>query len=96
MSLRAEKLFDQLQHPGAIEALIGTSEDADFDCKIWRGAGDAKASISKAACGFANATGGVIVIGMKAQGRGKEPDLVTEAAPVEDVDVVSSGALDTI
>jgi predicted HTH transcriptional regulator len=64
MSQRAEILFRKLQSRKAIRALIGQSEDGDFDCKEWHGPDAMKISIAKAACGFANATGGVIVFGM--------------------------------
>jgi len=97
MSARAELLFRQLQSREALEALIETPENADFDCKQWYGTGGAsKGSIAKATCGFANATGGVIVVGMKADGRRNEPDLVKAITPVDDVEAVSSAALSMI
>jgi hypothetical protein len=82
----------------ALEALIGQPENADFDCKEWHARADAaRGSIAKAACGFANATGGVIVIGLKASGRGADtPDVVQGLAPVADRETVASEALDII
>jgi hypothetical protein len=54
-------------------------------------------TIAKAACGFANATGGVIVIGMSAHGGGANlPDVVTGEMPVADMGAVSSVALEII
>ncbi len=56
-----------------------------------------KVSIAKAACGFANATGGVIVIGMSTRGTGTNmPDVVMGEKPVSDMGAVSSAALDII
>ena len=78
MSERAELLFNRLQNAKAIRALIGQAEDGDFDCKEWHGVDSMKASIARAACGFANATGGVIVVGMTAKSSGPNtPDVVT-------------------
>jgi Putative DNA-binding domain len=97
MSARAELLFRELQSKNSIEGLLGKPEDADFDCKEWHGkSATSTGSIAKAACGFANATGGVIVIGMKATGRGDKPDLVNAPAPVDDIEAVSSTVLDII
>jgi hypothetical protein len=97
MATRAELLFEKLQTKEAIEALIGEAEDADFDCKECRGtAENMRVSIAKAACGFCNATGGVIVIGLRADGRGGEPDVVRELKPVDDMGAVKSAALDII
>jgi hypothetical protein len=96
MSERAEVLFKRLQSAKAICALIGQSEDGDFDCKEWH-PGKMATSIAKAACGFANATGGVIVIGMKAKGTGGgNPDVVQSESPVSEVGAVSSEVLDII
>ena len=98
MPTRAEILFERLQSAEAIRGLIGRPEDADYDCKIWPNRADAaRGMIAKAACGFANATGGIIVIGMKASGgKSGEPDVVQEAVPVEDTAAVASAALDII
>ena len=96
MPTQAETLFLKLQNPHAIDSLIGKSEDATFDCKEWRGFEANRGSIAKAACAFANAEGGVIVIGVKAVGRGKEPDLVQELCPVADCEAVRSVTLDII
>lgn len=56
-----------------------------------------KTSIAKAACGFANATGGVIVIGMSTRRSGQDkPDVITCEKPVDDVGAVASSTLDII
>ena len=82
----------------ALQALVGKPEDADFDCKDWPARqDDARRVIAKAACGFTNATGGVIVIGVKASGAGANtPDVVRSLAPVADRHAVASAALDII
>ncbi|UWZ83479.1 AlbA family DNA-binding domain-containing protein [Occallatibacter riparius] len=97
MSQRSEALFEKLQAPGALKALIGESEDADFDCKEWPRPDGRKGTIAKAACGFANATGGVIIIGLKARRGGDgQPDVVSDLCPVPDANGVKSEALDII
>lgn len=83
----------------ALQALVGQPEDADFDCKQWPTRTDAaRGTIAKAACGFTNATGGVIVIGVEASGRRgpDDPDVVQRLAPVADRKAVASQALDII
>jgi len=97
MSERADLLFKKLRSRKAIHALVGQSEDGDFDCKEWHGPDQTRASIAKAVCGFANATGGVIVVGMSAKGTGgNSPDVVTGEKPVPDIDAVKSAVLDII
>lgn len=57
----------------ALENLNGQPEDADFDCKEWPQRTDAaRGTIAKAACDFADGTGGAIIIGLKASGREAE------------------------
>lgn len=98
MLTNAEKLFKQLSSVRALLALVGKPEDAEFDCKEWPARlDDARRTIAKAACGFANATGGVIVIGVKASGAGAgTPDVVRNLVPVPDRHAVASAALDII
>jgi len=98
MSGRAEQLFHQLTSAHAILALIGQSEDAHFDCKEWPAKDeDAQKVFAKAACGLANAEGGVLVVGMKAKAISKdEPDLVDSAAPVADTGAEKSRILDLV
>lgn len=95
----AERFYKSMSSLKALQALIGQSEDADFDCKEWPTRTDAaRGTIAKAACGFTNATGGVIVIGVKASGRRgpDDPDVVQSLAPVADRKAVASQALDII
>jgi hypothetical protein len=98
MPTNAERLYRRLNSKLSLQALIGLPEDADFDCKEWPVRSDAaRGSIAKAACGFANATGGVIVIGMRASGRGPEvPDVVESFAPVSNRKAIAAEALDII
>lgn len=98
MPTNAERFYAHLKSLEAIRDLVGLPEDADFDCKEWSPRPDAmRGSIAKAACGFTNATGGVIVIGMKAAGRGADtPDVVQNVSPVADRNVVAAEALDIV
>ena len=64
MPTSADRFYKQMSSLRALTGLVGKSEDADFDCKEWPARQeDARRVIAKAACGFANATGGVIIIG---------------------------------
>ncbi len=98
MPTSAERLFDQLVSESDLQSLVGMPEDADFDCKVWSTRTDAnRGSVVKAACGFTNATGGVIVVGIRAAGRGLEtPDVVQELVPVDNPGAVASESLDII
>jgi hypothetical protein len=103
MPTNAERFYKQLSFMRALTALVGKSEDADFDCKEWPArVDDARRIIAKAACGFANATGGVIVIGVivigvKASGAGANtPDVVWALASVSDRHAIASTALEII
>jgi hypothetical protein len=98
MSTNADRLYRRMNSRAALETLIGEPEDADFDCKEWSTRQDAmRGSIAKAACGFANATGCVIVVGLKASGSGANmPDVVERLEPVADRKAVASIALDII
>jgi hypothetical protein len=98
MSERAKELFDKLSSAKAIYALIGESEDSHLDCKEWPpNDNDAQKVLAKAACGFANAEGGVIVVGMQARAKAKdEPDLIQSAVPVADASAVKSRILNLL
>lgn len=98
MATNAERLYERLSSLKSIQDLIGQSEDADFDCKEWHTRTDAaRASIAKAACGFTNGTGGVIVIGVRAKGAGSGiPDVVNALVPVADREAVKAEVLDII
>lgn len=95
----SERFYKKLSSLRAVRALIGQPEDADFDCKEWPTRTDAaRGTIAKAACGFTNATGGVIVIGVRASGRRgpDDPDVVQSLAPVADRKAIASEVLDII
>jgi predicted HTH transcriptional regulator len=53
-------------------------------------------NIAEAACGFTNATGGVIVIGMKAKAGSDGIDVVQQERPVDDAKAVRSQVEDAI
>ncbi len=99
MSTHAEDLFNKYRSVAAIEKLVDQCEDAYLDCKEWPVKDDSAAQkmIAKAVCGFSNADGGILIIGMKAESRPKdEPDLITAKAPVSDTKLVSSRVLDWV
>jgi len=88
-----EELFKRLQDLAAIKALINTTEDLYLECKIWPPKEeDRQRTVAKALCGFANADGGVLVIGMMAKaGPNKDdPDIIQKAQPVADALAVKS------
>jgi hypothetical protein len=94
-----EQRFASLDSSVAIEALIGKTEDLHLDCKIWPAKEeDAQRLIAKAACGFANGDGGVIVVGMKAKaGPNKDdPDQIQATEPVADTTLVRTKIQDLI
>jgi hypothetical protein len=88
----------QLRTALAIKGLIGECEDSHFDCKEWPiRDDDAQKMLAKALSGLANAEGGVLVIGMKAESKSKdEPDVVSAVAPVSDTALVRSRILNLI
>lgn len=98
VSTSAERFYKRMSSVKALQSLIGKPEDADFDCKEWPARqDDARRILAKAACGFTNATGGVIVIGVKASGAGANtPDVVRSLAPVADRHAVASAALEIL
>jgi hypothetical protein len=82
-----------LQDLAAIKALVGTTENLYLDCKIWPpNENDAQKVLPKALCGFANADGGVVVIGMEARGGPSkdDPDMIQQPRPVADALTVKS------
>jgi hypothetical protein len=88
-----EELFDLLKDANEILALIGSSENLHLDCKIWpKSDNDSQKVLAKCLCGFANAEGGVAVIGMEARGGPSkdDPDLIQKAVPVADAVAVKS------
>jgi len=89
---RHEELFQLLQDPAEIRALIGKTEDLHLECKAWpQSDGDAQRVLAKCLCGFANGDGGVIVVGLEARSTGKyDPDIIQKPVPVADAVVVKS------
>ena len=79
-----ELLFQRLHDVAEIYAFVGSPEDLLLECKVWpQKDDDAQEMLAKAFCGFANADGGVMVIGLDARAKGKDdPDLIQEAQPV--------------
>jgi Putative DNA-binding domain len=96
MPTNAERLFNHLRTPKDVQALKGQTEDGDFDCKEWHGEQSTRQSIAKSACGFTNATGGVIVVGMIAKAGNDGVDVVQEESPVDDAEAVRSKVEDII
>jgi hypothetical protein len=87
------ELFRRLQDVAELDALIGQTEDLYLDCKIWPPRDeDARRVLAKALCGFANAGGGVVVVGMEARsGPSKyDPDIIQRTVPVADMIAVKS------
>ena len=88
-----EELFERLKNVAEIKALVGTTEDLHLDCKVWpTSESDAQRILAKAMCGFANADGGVLVIGMEAKASPSkdDPDLIQGTQPVLDALAVKS------
>jgi predicted HTH transcriptional regulator len=80
--------FESLTTVAAIHALIGKTEEDE----------DASGLLPKAACGFANGDGGVIVIGMiaKAGPNKDDPDQIQSPQPVADTTLVKTRIQDLI
>lgn len=86
-----EELFQRLQSRVEIAALIGQTENLHLDCKTWPFKTsppkdeDGQRILAKAFAGFANADGGVVVIGMDTKTAQKyDPDLISGEQPVAD------------
>ncbi len=81
-----EELFQRLQNRSEITALIGQTENLHLDCKTWPPKDeDGQKILAKAFTGFANADGGVVVIGMETKLAQKyDPDVITGEKPVSD------------
>jgi predicted HTH transcriptional regulator len=93
---RAQTLFAQLQTQQQVLALIGQNEDSWLDVKNWgERDDDSQKMLAKALCGFTNADGGVLVIGMDAKASSNdEPDVITGPRPVANTSIVKSKILD--
>jgi hypothetical protein len=97
--MRPEELFQSLSDAAAIHALIGKTEDLHLDCKLWPlNDQEAQKTTAKAVCGFANADGGVVVIGLRAKpGSDRDdPDQIQAAEQVPDTNRVKSTVQDLI
>ncbi len=81
-----EDLFQRLRDRAEINAQIGQTENLHLDCKIWpTNDTDGQRILAKALAGFANAEGGVVVVGLEAKPRAKyDPDLINAEVPVAD------------
>jgi hypothetical protein len=90
MATIAEVLYEQLGSHKAVQGLIGRVEDAFFECKEWRPERSAQEQIAKAACGFTNADGGVIVVGLEARRNDDGIDMVMAERPVGDAEGIRS------
>jgi len=88
-----EELFRRLQSLAELDGLVGQPENLYLDCKIWpQKDEEAQRVLAKALCGFANADGGVIVIGLEARAGGSkyDADVIQRAVPVSDAISVKS------
>jgi predicted HTH transcriptional regulator len=87
MSAR-EELFEHLKDVDEIVALVGTGEHLHLECKTWSAnENEAQKGLAKALCGFANADGGVVVVGLSTKSTSDKytPDLIDRIVPVPDV-----------
>jgi len=86
-------LFARLQDVTELLGLVGKTEDLYLDCKIWPPKDEeAQRMLAKGLCGFANAEGGVIAIGLEARGGPTkyDPNVVQRGVPVTDAVFVKS------
>jgi hypothetical protein len=103
MSGRAQHLYERLKSEADLASyLIRQPEDVNVDAKEWH-AKDKKTekecldSIVDAACGFANASGGVIAIGISAKrDRVNGEDLISDLLSFEKPEAVAAKVLDAI
>jgi len=97
MSTEMEQLFETLLTLGGVQSLIGLNESAVLECKTWPVRDDEaqKKILAKALSGFANAAGGVLVLGVDARSQGRdEPDSISELKPIDDRQRVKSRFLE--
>jgi hypothetical protein len=86
-------IFARLQNASEINALVGTGEHLHLECKTWsNNESDNQKNLAKVISGFANADGGVLVVGMKTTTNQDKytPDVIDAAAPVSNVAGVKS------
>jgi len=83
-----EELFQRLHSRAEITALIGQTENLHLDCKTWSwplpsNDQEGQRILAKAFSGFANADGGVVLVGMATDPAQKyDPDVITGERPV--------------
>jgi hypothetical protein len=97
MSTETEQLFESLLTLEGLQSLIGLNESAVLECKTWPVRDDEaqKKILAKALSGFANAAGGVLVLGVDARSQGRdEPDSISELKPIDDRQRVKSRILE--
>ncbi len=88
-----EEIFQRLHDATEIATLIGKSEDLHLECKTWSANdGESQKGLAKAICGFANADGGVIVIGLTTTTSADKftPDVINGSAPVANIQLLKS------
>lgn len=96
MGQRAEHLFRKLQTIEALKELIGASETSELECKQWLTWEKNRGGLVKAACGLANAEGGIIIIGMDARRGANESDVIQGFAFVADLATVAGKVRDIL
>lgn len=92
MSVRAE-LFQRLHDPAEVAAVVGTSGHLHLECKTWSGKeNEAQKALAKALCGFGNADGGVLVVGLSRKTNPDKytPDVIDRTVPVTDAIALAS------
>jgi hypothetical protein len=96
MPTEAQRLFQALHTFKGIQSLLGQNEHSSLDCKEWPSReDDAQRILAKALSGFANAGGGVLVLGVEARSQGHDdPDVVSALKPVRDRHLVKSRVLE--
>ncbi len=82
---RAEANYSKLESAEDVHGLVGTPEGLNLECKRWQGdEKPQKAGLAQCISGFANADGGVIIIGLRAVRQGtEEPDIIQRGEPVK-------------
>lgn len=88
-----EDLFQRLHDLTEIRHLVGTSEHLHLECKTWAGSeNERQKALAKALCGFANADGGVLVVGLQTTTSPDKytPDVIDATAPVPEALAVKS------
>jgi Putative DNA-binding domain len=87
-----DNLFESLSDAPTISALIGQSEHLYLECKTWSTEQESQKNLAKALCGFANAAGGVLIIGLSTTTSQDKysPDVIDKKTPVADAAALKS------